>query len=401
MQKYRLISLRVCSWMKVRRCFFTGLWVLSLIVISLFGGAVSYGFFFGVTLLPVVSLIYLACVYYRFKIYQETAKRNLVCGQPTPYFFVLQNEDWFAYTSISVRMHSSFSYAENSFENVEYELLPGDKCICETNIVCKYRGEYEIGVKEVVLTDFLRLFRLRYAVAGQIKAVIYPKIVQLQELKSISDLPMLVQRDTSGSTETDILVRDYAEGDSLKQIHWKATAREQKLKVRIMTGKENHGISIFCDTRRYSEDMREFIPLENKLLEAFLAVCYFFAGMDREFAAYYGQDGVAGQHVRGINQFERFYHIVSEISFNKDESPQDLLGQVIERGVLWDSSLVFCVFHELNTTILDLTERLAASGIIVVIYVITDQDPGDYVKQGSTRRKIVIIPVEDELEGRL
>ena len=387
--------------MKVRRCVLGGLWVLSLTAISFYGGAVSYGFFFGVTLLPVISLIYLFCVYFRFKIYQETEKKNLVCGQPTPYLFILQNEDYFAYTSISVRMHSSFSYAEETFENVEYELLPGDKTICETKIVCKYRGEYEIGVKEVILTDFLRLFRFRYVVSGQIKAVIVPKIVRLQELKSIADLPMLVQRDTSGSREPDILVRDYVEGDSLKQIHWKATAREQKLKVRVMTGKENQGISVFCDTRRYSEDMKEFLPLENKILETFLAVGYYFAGTDKEFHAYYGQNGIVTKQVEGIHEFNDFYHTVSKIAFGKHENPQDVLEQVIGQGVLWGSNLVFCILHELNPAILDATERLAASGVMVVIYVITDRDPRECVKQGSTRRRIVVIPIEAELEGRL
>ena len=387
--------------MKVRRCILMGLWVLSLIAISYYGGAVSYGFFFGVTLLPVVSLIYLLCVYWRFKIYQETKKRNLVCGQPAPYFFVLQNEDFFAYTSIGVRMHSSFSHAEDSFEDVEYELLPGDKSICETRIVCKCRGEYEIGVKEVVLTDFLRIFRLRYVVSGQIKAVVSPRIVQLQELKSIADLPMLVQKNTLGSTETDILVRDYVEGDSLKQIHWKSTAREQKLKVRIMTGKENQSISVFCDTRRYSENIAEYLPLENKILEVFLAIGYYFAGMEKEFYTYYGQNGVVKRRVEGVNQFNDFYHEVSEIAFDEEERLQDILEQVVGQGVLWDSNLVFCVFHELDPVILNVTERLAANGVFVVIYLITDQDPKDYVKEGSTRRRIVVIPIEGELEGRL
>lgn len=387
--------------MKVRRCLLGVLWVLSLTAISFYGGAVSYGFFFGVTLIPVISLIYLLCVLFRFKIYQEAEKKSLVCGQPTPYLFILQNEDYFAYTSISVRMHSSFSYAEDSFENVEYELLPGDKSVCETKIVCKYRGEYEIGVKEVILTDFLRLFRLHYVVSGQIKAVVLPQIVQLSELKSIADLPMLIQSDTSGSREPDIVVRDYVEGDSLKQIHWKATAREQKLKVRVMTGKENQGITVFCDTRRYSEDMKEFLPLENKILEAFLAVSYYFAGADKEFSAYYGQNGVVRKHVEGMDDFDDFYHSVSNIAFSKDEHLRNVLEQVIGQGVLWGSNLVFCVLHELNSAILDITERLAASGVVVVIYVITDQDPRDYVKQGTTRRRIVVIPVEASLEGRL
>ena len=387
--------------MKLRRCVLGVLWVLSLVVISLYGGAISYGIFFGLTLLPVISLIYLFCVYVRFKIYQETDSRNLVCGQPTPYFFILQNEDWFAYTGIRVKMHSSFSYAEESFENVEYVLLPGDKITCETKLVCKYRGVYNIGVKEVVLTDFLFLFEVSYAVSGQIKAVVTPKIVQLKELKSISDLPMLLQRNTSGSTEPDIPVRDYVEGDSLKQIHWKATAREQKLKVRTVTGKENQGISVFCDTRRYSGDMKEYLPLENKMLEVFLAIGYFFAGMNREFLACYGQNGVREIHVDGMSQFNHFYQAVSKISFDKEEDCRDVLKQVMGRGVLWDSSVVFLVLHEWETDVLDMTERLAADGIIMVIYVITDLDPEEFMKEGSARRRIVVIPLETELEGLL
>lgn len=387
--------------MKVRRWILLGLWVLSLIAISFYGGVVSYGFFFGVTLLPVISLIYLFCVYTRFKIYQETEKRNMVCGQPMPYFFVLQNEDYFAYTGVSVRMHSAFSYVEEFQDNMEYELLPGDRSTYETRLICKYRGEYGIGVKEVILTDFFRLFKLRHTVSGQIKAVVFPKIVQLPRLASIGDLPMLTQRDALGSTEQDILVKDYAEGDSLKQIYWKATARERKLKVRTMTGKENQDISIFCDTRRYNDEMKEYLPLENKILEAFLAVGFFFAGRDMEFTAYYGQNGLIRAQVEGINEFDGFYHKVSEIVFDKEENPQDVMVQVMEQGILWNSRIVFCILHELYPAVMDIIERLTAGGVIVVVYLITNQDPMDYVKQGNARKRIVVIPVEAGLEGRL
>ena len=387
--------------MKVRRWILLGLWVLSFIAISFYGGVVSYGFFFGVTLLPVISLIYLFCVYTRFKIYQETEKRNMVCGQPMPYFFVLQNEDYFAYTGVSVRMHSAFSYVEEFQDNMEYELLPGDRSTYETRLICKYRGEYGIGVKEVILTDFFRLFKLRHTVSGQIKAVVFPKIVQLPRLASIGDLPMLTQRDALGSTEQDILVKDYAEGDSLKQIHWKATARERKLKVRTMTGKENQDISIFCDTRRYNDEMKEYLPLENKILEAFLAVGFFFAGRDMEFTAYYGQNGLIRAQVEGINEFDGFYHKVSEIVFDKEENPQDVMVQVMEQGILWNSRIVFCILHELYPAVMDIIERLTAGGVIVVVYLITNQDPMDYVKQGNARKRIVVIPVEAGLEGRL
>ena len=204
-----------------------------------------------------------------------------------------------------------------------------------------------------------------------------------------------------GSTEPDVLVRDYVEGDSLKQVHWKITAREQKLKVRVMTGKENQSIVIFCDTRRYSEDMGEYLPLENKILEAFLAVGHYFAGMERAFTAYYGQNGVVERQVAGSLAFDNFYHQVSTMAFGDSENFQNLLEQVTGRGALWGSSLVFCILHELNPGIMNVTDRLAARGVIVVLYVIADQVPEDYIKQGSARRRIVVIPVEAELEGKL
>ncbi len=59
----------------MRRWMFFGLWILSLAAITFYGGAVSYGFFFGVSLLPLVCLGYIACVYCRFKIYQEIGRQ--------------------------------------------------------------------------------------------------------------------------------------------------------------------------------------------------------------------------------------------------------------------------------------------------------------------------------------
>ena len=121
--------------MKIRRGILLVSWLLSLICISFYGGTVSYGFFFGVTLIPVISLIYLVFVYFRFKIFQELGTRNVVCGEPVSYYFVLQNDDWFAFSGVSVRMFSDFSYVEEMPDELEYELLPGESFRYETRLV--------------------------------------------------------------------------------------------------------------------------------------------------------------------------------------------------------------------------------------------------------------------------
>ena len=388
--------------MKIRNWILLDLWVLSLAAISYYGGAVSYGIFWGITFIPVISLIYLAFVYFNLRILQQIESRNMICGQPIPYFFVLQNDSLCVFASISVNLFSSFSSVEDLPGDTEYELLPGDKYAFETKLTCKYRGEYEVGVKEVIMTDFLRLFRIRYQIPGTIKALVLPKITRVSSLKSIDSLAALPQRTSLiERTEPDIVVRDYAAGDSLKQIHWKATAREQKLKVRNLTGEEKQGISLLWDTRRYSKEPKDYLPIEDKILETALAISIFLAEKNIPFSAYYGQRGITSAHLEGLGDFDGFYRQVSEIQFDQEENFQQTLLEITESGNLFESRVIFCVLHQLNEDVLKLAEHLDRAGSLVVLYVITDENIEDFSKQNNERLKIMAISVDASLEGRL
>ena len=368
----------------LRRWALLGLWLLSLPVISFYGGAVSYGFFFGVTLVPVVSAVYLLAVYLRFKIYQKLESRNVVCGQPVPYFFVLQNDDYFAFTSVGVRLFSSFSYVE--------KLPDGTNC----------RGEYEVGVKEIVITDFLRLFQISYRVPETIKALVLPRVVRVDELQCIADIADLLQRETCrAQTQADVVVRDYVAGDALKQIHWKATARAQALKVRNRTGEEKTGIAILCDTKRYSGDNREYLPLENKMLEVLLALTVYFAQRNMACDICYGQRGMVRCHVQDLQDFDAFYRQAARIDFAKEEAVEETGRQALAEGVWQDCRILFFVLHMWSDVVWQMAEQIAAGGGIAVLCLVTDGNMDEYLKFGSERKRIVVVPVEAELEGKL
>ena len=388
--------------MRMRRWILLVLWLLSLVAISFYGGAVSYGFFFGVTFVPVVAVVYLLCVYFRFKIYQKLESRNVVCGQPVPYFFVLQNDDHFAFTSVGVRLFSSFSFVEKLPDGMSYELLPGDNYTFETKLVCKYRGEYEVGVKEIVITDFLRLFQVSYRVPETIRALVLPKVVRLSELHCIADVQALLQRETyRAQTEPDVVVREYVPGDALKQIHWKVTARERKLKVRNRTGEEKAGIAILCDTKRYADDNREYLPLENKMLETLLALTVYFAQRNMACDISYGQRGMVRRHVEDLKDFDVFYRQVSGIDFSKEESVEMTGRQAMTGGVWQDCRILFFVLHVWSDALWEMAEQIAASGGIAVLCLVTDENMDAYLKLGSMRKRVVALPVEAELEGKL
>ncbi len=387
--------------MRKYRILFLCLWVLSLVAISFFGGVISYGFFFGISILPVLSLAYISCVYFRFKIYQELGSRNMVCGQPEDYTFILQNENFFAFSGVGVKLFSDFSYVEELPGDTEYELLPGDRFIYKTRLVCRYRGEYEVGIKEVVVTDFLRLFRLCYANPGTIKALVRPKLVRLDTLKGLEEFQAPLQRELLKGEEPDIFVRYYIEGDSLKQIHWKSTARQGQLLTRERMGEEKQGISVFCDMNRFGKKAEEYLPLENRMLEALLALGYFLARREMGFSVYYAQAEPMRKFVKGVKDFDGFYQSVAEIVFGENGDFPRMVGQVAARGGLWDSRLVFFLLHELDHRVMEMTEKLAAGGMSVVVYAVTDNDIREYIRQGVGRRRILQIPIEESLEGRL
>lgn len=388
--------------MKIRNWILLDLWVLSLAAISYYGGAVSYGIFWGITFLPVISLLYLTFVYFNLRILQQIESRNMICGHPMPYLFVLQNDSFCVFASISVNLFSSFSSVEDLPGDTEYELLPGNKYAFETKLTCKYRGEYEVGVKEIIMTDFFRLFRISYRIPSSIKALVLPKITRVSNLKSIDSLAALPQRTSLRErTEPDIVVRDYVTGDSLKQIHWKATARTQELKVRNLTGEEKQGISLLWDTRRYSKEPKDYLPIEDKILETALAISIFLAEKNIPFSAYFSQRGITSAHLEGLGDFDGFYRQVSEIQFDQKENFQQTLLEMTESGTLFESKVIFCVLHQINEDILKLAEHLEQAGSLVVLYVITDENIEDFSRQSNERLKIMTISVDASLEGRL
>lgn len=385
--------------MRTRRAVFGVSWLLSLVAISFYGGTVSYGLFFALTLLPFLSLFYIVCVWFRYKVYQEIGSRNIVSGQSVPYYFVLQNEDKFAFAAIGISFFSDFSYIEELPDETEYELLPGEKYKYETSFVCRYRGEYEVGIREVTISDFFRLFRIRCEVKETKKVIVAPRLIRLHELKSVSDVSAMMRREVlKQEAEPDIVTREYVYGDMLKQIHWKATAREQKLMSRRLIGEEKEGVLIFFDTHRYDENPRRYLPLENCLLETVLALGFFLSEKSIPVVLYCSQEKWKKNRLNGIGDFGDFYELTGELEFDRAQDTKGRIRYLLDRGTALDKRVVFFVLQKMDIEILEMTRRISENGVIVVFYVITEEDMEDLRAMGDGNRRIIAVTPQDKLE---
>jgi uncharacterized protein (DUF58 family) len=107
----------------------------------------------------------------------------------------------------------------------------------EFELPCRARGVYQIGPIEVTSGDPFGLFARRAVLAEQQPVVVYPKIVPLRQLGFAMSAGFGVRQRRRALQEDPSRVagvRAYRPGDPLRRIHWKATARQQALQVRVL-----------------------------------------------------------------------------------------------------------------------------------------------------------------------
>src|SRR5205814_1197432 len=102
---------------------------------------------------------------------------------------------------------------------------------------CRSRGVYQVGPLELTSGDPFGFFTQRALLFERATVLVYPRVVPLRRLGfplaaglGASQRRRALQDDPSRAAG----VRAYRPGDPLRRIHWKATARQGELQVRLL-----------------------------------------------------------------------------------------------------------------------------------------------------------------------
>ncbi len=359
--------------MRRNRIIWSCLWLLSIIGISFRGGVVAYGFFALMTLVPVVSGLYLFAVYMLFHVYQNLEQRFVSVNEPVRYRFALVNECPLQFVGIRVRFFTEFSTITDLDDETEYELKPGTRIEMETRLICRYRGEYEIGIRAIEIQDFFRLFRIRYRNKECIHAVVKPQLIKIDTLGDI-ELSDAVRESEHSRSELDVISREYVPGDDRRFINWSQSARTGSLMTRNLTGSDHQEITIITDTFRSGIALPEFIPAENKILEVALAVSYYFSRNNICAAEYHLAQEMVRLTAENTHKFEEFYNSVSEIAFSSMNTHERLYEAALRRQDIFEGSMAFLVLSSWDVHTDALLGELERNDMRVIVCFIGDND---------------------------
>ena len=349
-------------------------------------------------LFPLVCWAYIFFVLAALKIYQKPDGRNMVCGKASDFYITLQNESIFSFSSLRIIFYSSFSTVSEINDNAVYELPPHSSLQRTAKLLCRYRGEYQVGIKQIVVSDFFGLFSFTWKLQEPLSVIVAPAMIELNELRS-DELPSSADRDSlTERTEPDIPLREYAEGDDVRMLNWKASAAMQKLMLRERKGEERSGIAIVMDPGRYSEETEEYLPPENRLIESMLALSLYYGKKNIPAEAIFGMGPDERRLIRSVSDHELLYETMSRFSFREDKDFEELL---LSLRALSGYRLLIFILQKEDPVIFERIAQLNTDLVPVRIYLASEEAPEGVENGGDQRFALFRIGTEKATEAVL
>lgn len=124
-------------------------------------------------------------------------------------------------------------------------------------LVCSRRGYYPLAPPTVTSGDILGLYPRRRSAGAVDHLIVYPRLYPVDtrlipSIRPMGELP--AERRLFRDPTHTAGVREYDRRDSLRRIHWKATARRGELQVRVPAATTAHTIAFFLPVESFPTD---------------------------------------------------------------------------------------------------------------------------------------------------
>jgi uncharacterized protein (DUF58 family) len=170
------------------------------------------------------------------------------------------------------------------------------------------RGRYRIETAEVV-EDAFGLERSERPLAEAGALIVYPRLTELERLFSETGehardgRRLLLQRPSGFDLHS---VRDYVEGDSLRKVHWRSTARRGQLMVKELEDSPRDDVAVVLDAWRGCPR-----PVFDVAVRAAGSILQTYARRSRRVAFVLAGDAVEVQRVQAEGDWRRALELLA------------------------------------------------------------------------------------------
>jgi uncharacterized protein (DUF58 family) len=205
---------------------------------------------------------------------------------------------------------------------VTYEVRPG------------WRGRYRIGPLERSIADGLGLARSARTIPGESELLVTPRVEPLANLRSASGVGLATDttllRTGLGSAD-DVLIREYHQGDDVRRIHWRSTARTGQLMVRREERAWDPSATVLIDNRARGYSTRVHDERMEWAVSAAASICLHLLADNFDLTLVAADGGVLSPHRVGPGREAMVLEHLADLAADRAQTLRDALA-VCNRG---------------------------------------------------------------------
>ncbi|MDI9339712.1 MAG: DUF58 domain-containing protein [Sediminibacterium sp.] len=291
---------------------------------------------------------------------------------------VLEIENRYTFpVDVTVVDELPFQFQIRNFE-INTNLISGERRQFSYELRPLERGEYQFGRIHAFVTTKLGLSEKHYKLHDGFQMACYPSFIKLRQYEllaisnRLSDLGMKKIRKVGHSTEFE-QIKEYVQGDDIRTINWKATARKSQLMVNHYRDERAQQVYCIVDMGRIMKMPFDGLSLLDYAVNASLVLGH-VAWIKQDKPGLITFSNSVHQTVaadRKGNQLLRLQETLYNAASNFEESNYEALltrlrHKVTQRSLL----LLFTNFETLNglKRQLKYLRRMASQHLVVVIF---------------------------------
>jgi uncharacterized protein (DUF58 family) len=202
--------------------------------------------------LPLLAAAYVGQTRYRLACTRAVEPGRIPVGSPARILLRLSNLS--RLPTGTLLLEDRLPYALGSRPRLVLERLAGQRTSTVAySVRAEVRGRYEVGPLVIRLTDPFGLCELGRAFTSVGHLIVVPQVVTLPPIRLTGEYAGAGDsraRSVAVHGEDDVATREYRDGDDLRRVHWRSTARVGELMVRREEQPWESRATIVLDTRR-------------------------------------------------------------------------------------------------------------------------------------------------------
>ena len=255
------------------------LFIILLSYALLVGGTMPYFLLYVYILSFLIPLLHSLIVLIKLQSSVKLPDKALYSGDEITIIYKIENNSIFHIPYLKIHSYISEELTGKKAEKIVKTLKPKELIKYRENIKLKRRGHYELGKIEVIVSDAFGFFHLKKKIISETSLLVYPEAIELSNftITAVEQLGELHVDNIAFQDKSRISsLRDFKEGDSIKSIHWKLSAKLDDIIIKNYENRgDAHTIVLIDNYNKHFENDQDR-HLEDKIVDISLSIINYY-----------------------------------------------------------------------------------------------------------------------------